>query len=100
MWHELLFGCNRLPDSKKRRKIEKYLKEEVEPKIPCLPYDTHAATWHAIERARLTAIGKPPSLTDGQIAAIARTNNLIMVTNNVSDYANFNTLQIENWFAK
>ena len=98
VWHELLFGCRRLPDSQRRRKIEKYLKEEVEPKIPFLPYDTRAATWHAGERARLTSIGKPPSLPDGQIAAIASTNNLIVVTNNVSDYANFNNLQLENWF--
>ena len=25
VWHELLFGCQRLPPSKKRRKIETYL---------------------------------------------------------------------------
>jgi tRNA(fMet)-specific endonuclease VapC len=29
VWHELLFGLNRLPESKKRRELERYLQEEV-----------------------------------------------------------------------
>lgn len=98
VWHELLFGCNRLPDSRKRQTIEKYLKEVVEPNIPLLAYDANAATWHATERARLASIGKTPSFADGQIAAIAKVNGLILVTNNVSDYADFLELQVENWF--
>ncbi|MEW5859113.1 MAG: type II toxin-antitoxin system VapC family toxin [Cyanobacteriota bacterium] len=98
VWHELLFGCNRLPDSRKRQTIEKYLKEVVEPNIPLFPYDANAATWHATERARLASIGKTPSFADGQIAAIAKVNGLILVTNNVSDYADFMELQVKNWF--
>ena len=43
-------------------------------------------------------IGKSPAFIDGQIAAIAAVNNLIIVTNNVSDFANFANLQLENWF--
>jgi len=39
-----------------------------------------------------------PFYPDGQIAAIARVNNLILVTRNVSDYANFSELMMENWF--
>ena len=69
-----------------------------ETKIPLLPYDANAAKWHAEERARLVTIGKTPSFADGQIAAIAKVNNLILVTNNVSDYADFLELKLENWF--
>ncbi|MGA9381259.1 MAG: type II toxin-antitoxin system VapC family toxin [Phormidium sp.] len=98
VWHELIFGCNRLPESKKRQMIENYLRELEETKIPLLPYDANAAKWHAKERARLVTIGKTPSFADGQIAAIAKVNNLILVTNNVSDYADFLELQVENWF--
>nr|WP_199315099.1 hypothetical protein [Planktothrix sp. FACHB-1355] len=43
-------------------------------------------------------LGKTPPFVDGQIAAIAKVNNLILVTNNVSDYADFLELQVENWF--
>lgn len=98
VYHELLFGWYRLPESKKRQTIEKYLQEVVEPNIPLLPYNTNAAKWHARERARLVTIGKTPSFADGQIAAIAQVNGLIVVTNNVADYADFIELQVENWF--
>ncbi len=98
VYHELLFGCYRLPESKKRQTIEKYLQEVVEPNIPLLAYDTNAAKWHATERARLVSIGKTPSFADGQIAAFAHVNRLIVVTNNVADYADFLELQVENWF--
>jgi tRNA(fMet)-specific endonuclease VapC len=43
-------------------------------------------------------IGKTPSFADGLIAAIAQVNGLIIVTNNVADYADFLELQVENWF--
>ncbi|MDP5016782.1 MAG: type II toxin-antitoxin system VapC family toxin [Dolichospermum sp.] len=96
--HELLFGCYRLPiESNKRQIIEVYLQREIKQKIPILPYDIAAAEWFAKERARLTAIGKTPAYADGQIAAIAQVNNLTLVTNNVSDYADFQNLKIENW---
>jgi tRNA(fMet)-specific endonuclease VapC len=37
-------------------------------------------------------------LPDGQIAAIAKVNGLILVTRNISDYQEFLDLRIENWF--
>jgi tRNA(fMet)-specific endonuclease VapC len=43
-------------------------------------------------------MGKTPAYADGQIAAIAQVNNLTLVTNNVSDYADFADLKLENWF--
>ncbi len=97
VWHELLFGYERLPDSTKKRAIEAYLNDVVAGSLPVLPYDARAASWHASERARLTAIGKTPSFVDGQIAAIAAINDLTLVTANISDYANFKELRVENW---
>jgi tRNA(fMet)-specific endonuclease VapC len=97
-WHEILFGYNRMPESRRRQSIQQYLTEVVQPNFPILPYTTEAAVWHASERARLSAIGQTPAFQDGQIAATAAVNNLIIVTNNVSDYANFQNLTIENWF--
>lgn len=98
-WHEILFGCYRLPVSRKRQKIEQYLREVVQPNFPILPYDAASAHWHALERTRLAAIGRTPAFEDGQIAAIAQVNNLILITNNISDYADFQDLSIENWFS-
>ena len=99
VWQEVLLGCYRMPDSKRRRAIEAYLQEEVKVKLPILPYTQEAAEWFAKERARLIPIGLTPSYADGQIAAIAKVNNLILVTRNVADYANFQDLPIENWFS-
>ncbi|CUR33083.1 PIN domain-containing protein [Planktothrix tepida] len=39
-WHELVFGCYRLPISKRRERIEQYLHEIVEPNIPILSYNS------------------------------------------------------------
>jgi tRNA(fMet)-specific endonuclease VapC len=97
--HEILFGCYRLPqDSRKRRDIEGYINQSVRSQIPIFGYDLDAAIWFARERARLTSMGKTPAYADGQIAAIAQVNNLTLVTNNVSDYADFADLKLENWF--
>jgi len=96
VWHELLFGCQRLPTSRKREKLEQYLYQTVA-QLPILPYTQEAAEWHAAERARLSLLGKMPPFADGQIAAIAKVNNLIIVTANVSDYEIFSDVVIENW---
>ena len=97
VWHEMWFGCNRLPVSARRAAIEAYLNQVVAPGISILPYDREAADWHARERARLTAIGETPPFADGMIAAIARTNNLELVTVNLDDFRAFEGLQCVNW---
>jgi tRNA(fMet)-specific endonuclease VapC len=97
VWHELLFGCQRLPKSAKRDAIEDYLTTVLSVELPVLAYDVLAATWHARERSRLAAVGKTPPFADGQIAAVAAVNDLTLVTTNVADYTNFEGLRIENW---
>lgn len=97
VWHELLYGISRLPASKRRTQIEVYCEKIVLPTIPILPYDARAARWHAEERARLEAAGLTPSFVDSQIAAIAATNDLAIVTFNTADYENFTSLEILDW---
>ncbi|HSN87798.1 MAG TPA: type II toxin-antitoxin system VapC family toxin, partial [Thermoanaerobaculia bacterium] len=89
VWHELLFGCERLPPSRNRSAIESYLFGTVRASLPILPYDQAAAKWHASERARLVAAGRTPSFADGQIAAIAKANDLVLVTANLSHFQPF-----------
>ena len=99
VWHELLFGCYRLPPSGRRTAIERFLFDVITPGIPVLVYDERAARWHAAERARLTGSGRTPSFADGQIAAVAQTNQLVLVTFNTADYADFAGLSLEDWRA-
>ena len=97
IWHELWFGCQRLPASAKRTAIERYLNEVVAVSMPILPYNQAAAEWHATERARLTSLGKTPPFVDGQIIAIAQVNELILVTLNPKDYGAFAEVTVEDW---
>ena len=98
-WHELLYGFHRMPTSRRKRQLEIYLFQAIKPNLPILSYDERAAEWFAMERSRLTLLGKPPCYPDGQIAAIANVNHLILVTRNVQDYQGFTDLEIENWFS-
>lgn len=95
--HELLYGCLRLPESKKRQSLLNSITESALSK-PVIDYDSEAAQLHAQERARLSKIGKTLAFADGQIAGIAASNDLILVTNNVADFQYFKNLKIENWF--
>lgn len=99
VWHEMWFGCYRLPPSARRKTIETYLTQIVAPGIPVLPYDQEAASWHAAERARLAALGETPPFADGMIAAVARTHHLVLVTFNLDDYPAFQQLHLTDWQA-
>lgn len=97
-WHELSFGCERLPPSKRRDDLSAFLVEVVLPGFAILPYDSAAAEWHAKTRASREARGLTSSFPDGQIAAVAATSGLVLVTRNVRDFEGFADLRIENWF--
>jgi tRNA(fMet)-specific endonuclease VapC len=97
VWHELWFGCHKLPRSQKRTTIAAYLNDVVAVTMPILPYDERAAKWHAGEQARLVGAGRTPSFVDGQIAAIAAVNELTLVTINASDFRDFANLSVTDW---
>jgi tRNA(fMet)-specific endonuclease VapC len=97
VWHELTCGCRRLPKGKRRTTLEAYLRDVVQGSFPILPYDEAAAAWHGEERARLEALGRPAPFVDGQIAAIAHVNGLVLATTSDKDFARFKGLTVENW---
>ncbi len=97
VWHELTYGCRRLARGKRREALESYLHDVVRASFPILPYDEAAATWHGYERDRIEGLGRPAPFIDGQIAAIARVNGLVLVTVNVKHFARFKDLQVVNW---
>jgi tRNA(fMet)-specific endonuclease VapC len=97
VWHELTFGWRRLPAGKRKDALETYLRDVVHASFAILPYDEAAAGWHGAERARLEASGRPAPYVDGQIAAIARVNGLVLVTMNTADFARFEGLELDDW---
>lgn len=50
-------------------------------------------------RRSLKRIGKPTGELDALIAAVARSQQAILVTNNIRDFENIQNLQLENWLA-
>ena len=97
VWHELTYGCRRLARGKRRAALETYLHDVIRASFPILAYDEASAAWHGHERARLEALGRPAPFVDGQIAAIAHVNDLVLVTLNVSDFGRFKEIDVENW---
>ena len=97
VWHELLYGLEGLPPSKRREQLGDFLWSVIHQTLPILPYDQAAAAWHAHERARLASLGFTPSFADGQIAAVAAVHGLTLITRNQTDFQRFEGLLLENW---
>jgi tRNA(fMet)-specific endonuclease VapC len=97
VWDELTYGCALLEAGRRKSELETYLRDVVLKSFPVLPYDQAAATWHGVERARLERAGRPGPYVDGQIAAVARVHDLVLVTANVRDFARFKDVKVEDW---
>ena len=97
VWEELTYGCARLDSGRRKSELEAYLRDVVLKSFPVLAYDQGAATWHGLERARRERAGQTAPYIDGQIAAVARAHDLVLVTANVRDFVRFKDLKIEDW---
>jgi len=96
-WHELGYGVERLPEGRRREALTVLLRG-LPARYPILPYDQRAADWHARERAHLERAGQPRPFADGQIAAIAVTHHLLLVTHNLPDFDGFRGLRVQSWW--
>ena len=65
--------------------------------ISSLPFNSAAARHCGEIRAYLARQGTPIGPYDVQIAAIARTNDLTLVTNNTSEFSRVPGLRLEDW---
>jgi tRNA(fMet)-specific endonuclease VapC len=95
---ELRFGWARMQPGARKTWLGLWL-DGLCDKLPVLAYDFEAANWLGAERARLTAQGRAAPRTDGEIAAIAATNGLVLVTRNLKDFEGYTDLLLEDWHA-
>ncbi|MCX7092738.1 MAG: type II toxin-antitoxin system VapC family toxin [Methylobacter sp.] len=98
VWHELVYGCELLAASKRKTQLQSYLTMLLANGLTVLPFDQAAADWYAKERAELKRQGQTCAYADGEIAAIAATQQLILVTRNTQDFVSFQQLALQNWF--
>ncbi len=66
-------------------------------RLQVLPYTSKAAQHYGSIRASLEAIGQSIGVNDLHIAAHARSEGLVLVTNNSKEFSRVPALQIENW---
>lgn len=100
-WNELLFGVQTMDEGKKKDYIYSKLINEIQSNYEIIQYDNHAAWIHADIRARLKDIGNPIDFQDTQIASIAVSNCMVLVTRNVKHFEaiqQVSPLMLENWF--
>ena len=62
----------------------------------CLPYDAAAAEHYAPIVSSRTRAGRPISVEDAQVAAIARSAGLALATRNTKDFAGIDGLELVN----
>lgn len=66
-------------------------------RLEVLPYGPKACQHYGAIRSTLEKIGQPIGVNDLHIAAHARSEGLILVTNNMGEFARVPALQLENW---
>lgn len=95
---EILLGIDLLPAGRRKDALADAARRmfELEFGGRCLPFDEHAAGIYARVVAERTRAGQPVSTEDAQIASIALTYGLTLVTRNVKDFGNIAGLTILN----
>jgi tRNA(fMet)-specific endonuclease VapC len=91
---ELLFGAERHPTRSKTIRGEI---EDFRQRLRVLPWSEEAAWAYAQIRAHLQRHGTPIGNMDLLIAAHARAENAVLVTNNTGEFARVPNLRLEDW---
>lgn len=91
-------GVESLPESARRSQLAAYVHALLRNGPPVLPFDLDAAIWLAREAPRRQRQGRPWSALQGQQAAIAAVQELILVTRTPAAYAGVERLRVEDWF--
>jgi len=99
---EILLGIAVLPSGRRKESLASSANEMFLQDFPgrCLPFDERAADCYAMVVAERVRAGRPVSTEDAQIAAIAITNGLPLVTRNAKDFDHIAGLTVINpWSA-
>lgn len=93
-WGELLYGAEK---SRQRKKKALQLLEEFKTLIPVLPMPENTGKTYGAIRASLESKGRPIGNNDLWIAAHAKAEGLIIVTNNEREFKLVPGLKVQNW---
>jgi len=97
-WGELQRGVSRLPRSKRRSELTRWLEQlKIGFESRILAFDQAVAEAWAQMTAQAETQGKPMAAFDSIIAATARANECRLVTRNVRDFAHSGVEAINPW---
>ena len=91
---ELMHGV----DKSSKVDVNMNVVEDFVSRLDLLPYSAKAAQHYGRIRAALERAGTIIGVNDLHIAAHARSEGLVLVTNNMGEFSRVPALQIENWF--
>ncbi len=102
-WSELLYGQKKLPETsdgekKKKERLFHFIYDVVQPTFSVLGFDDFAASIFADLRIATETKETIRPFIDLQIASLAISQNMILVTRNCSDFEGIPGLNLENWF--
>ena len=99
---ELHYGVQLLPDGRRKQDLDGALRKmlEVEFRGWLLPFDSSAAATFGRLAAHRRSIGRPISIADAQIAAIARSRGADVATRNVDNFLDCGLDLIDPWRAE
>ncbi|MFA7242111.1 MAG: type II toxin-antitoxin system VapC family toxin [Sulfuricellaceae bacterium] len=92
---ELVHGAEKSSDIPRNTAVV----EDFVSRLTVLPYDEKAVWQYGHIRAALEKTGQPIGINDLHIAAHARSNGLILITNNLREFERVPGLLLENWVA-
>ena len=90
---ELFYGAMKSANLKRNLTLQ----QEFLAQFISLPFDDLAAMTFGMIRSQLEALGTPIGAYDLQIAAIALTNNLTLITHNTREFQRIDNLLIQDW---
>jgi tRNA(fMet)-specific endonuclease VapC len=90
---ELLYGAEK--STERLRNLE--VVESFAARMEILPFGERAAEHYGQIRAQLERVGQRAGAHDMMIGGHARSESLVMVTNNVREFERIEGLRIENW---
>jgi predicted nucleic acid-binding protein len=96
---EILYGIAIMPDGRKRKHLisraDAMFSEDLRGRI--LPFDERAAAHFAAIAAGRKRVGRPVGILDSQVVAIARANEMTIVTRNVRHFEDCDVPLIDPW---
>lgn len=95
---EIRLGIALVPEGKRKESLAEVVEAMFREDFAdaCLPFDLSAATEYALIVASRTRQGRPISVEDAQIAAIARASGLTLATRNTKDFEGTDGLVLVN----